>query len=110
MTTLASVCQSEQAAVRTLGYTPTTWDNVSGDELQPWSSIKSWAQLTIEEKAAGRVLGYTAATWDNDSNNEAQPASAEKDWSGLRSCPDGEVLLRPCMLCLYFRFISMPWF
>ena len=37
-----------------LGYTQVSWDNLSGQEQQPWSSIKSWASLTDNEKAAAR--------------------------------------------------------
>ena len=81
-----------------LGYTPISWDDSSGTELQPWSSIKSWTDLTNDEKAAGRVLGYTATTWDND--DQPQPASADKEWSELRSCENGEISLRHGVPCL----------
>ena len=73
-----------------LGYTQVSWDNLSGKEQQPWSSIKYWASLTDNEKAAAAVLGYTATTWANDSGSEAQPASGDKAWAQLTSCSDGE--------------------
>ena len=87
--TLSSACESEQGALRLLGHTPATWDNLSGDEQQPWSSIKHWVHLTESEKAAAVVLGYTAVTWDNKSGAEPQPASANKEWSALSACPNG---------------------
>ena len=107
MTTLPSVCESQQVAARALGYTDASWDNLSGDELQPWSSIKSWVHLTESEKAAAVVLGYTAVTWDNVSGAEAQPASSDKEWSGLISCAGGKIpICRPVVVvcscpCLY---------
>ena len=77
-----------------LGYTPSTWDNLSGLEQQPWSSIKSWAALTANEKAAVEVLGYTQVTWDNRGGSRLQPASFYKHWQELTACSDGE-----CVLC-----------
>ena len=73
-----------------LGYTQASWDNLSGQEQQPWSSIKSWASLTDIEKEGAAVLGYTDITWDNVSGSEAQPASANKGWAELSVCGDGE--------------------
>ena len=73
-----------------LGYTPDSWDNVSGDELQPWSSIKHWTHLTTEEKAAARVLGYTIRSWNGKKGNEEQPASTTRFFADLSSCPDGK--------------------
>ena len=100
-------CVSEQAAVRALGYTPTTWDNLSEEELQPWSSIKPWANLTEGEKAAATSLGYTDITWDNASGNEELPKVNTKYWVQLTACPDGthalrlEVAASSC-LCVHF--------
>ena len=54
---------SQQQAAALLGYTQTSWDNTSGNEVQPASASKTWAQLTSEEKSAAMVLGYTALTW-----------------------------------------------
>ena len=76
-----------------------SWDDLSGAETQPWSSIKFWAVLTDKERAAAAVLGYNATTWDNDSGTEAQPISMEKMWSELSSCADGEKLVHCCWLC-----------
>ena len=90
-------CQSEQAAARVLGYTPVSWDNLSGGETQPWSTIKSWAALTENEKAAAAVLGYIRPTWDNRLGFQLQPASAGKTWSELSSCADGEITVRQCI-------------
>ena len=87
-----SVCNSEQFALRALGYTQASWDNLSGKEQQPWSTIKFWASLTANEKAAAVLLGYTQTNWDNDSRSEPQPASAAKSWSELTACADGEDL------------------
>ena len=79
-----------------LGYTPISWDNLIGEEQQPWSLIKSWVYLTDQEKAAAWVLGYAAISWDNDSGAEPQPASLHKDWAELSACADGEIfILRP---------------
>ena len=93
------VCESEQAAARVLGHTPVSWDDLSGAETQPWSSIKSWAVLTDEERAAAAVLGYSTTTWDNDSGTEPQPISMEKNWSELSSCADGEKFVLRRRLC-----------
>ena len=83
-------CNSEEAALRVLGYTPVSWDNLSGTELQPWSSIKHWFALTENEKAAAAVLGYTQPMWDNRSGSERQPVSFYKHWDELTTCDDGE--------------------
>ena len=83
-------CRSEQTAARVLGYTPVSWDDLSGGETQPWSSIKAWAALTEEEKAAAAVLGYMRPTWDNRTRFAPKPVSAMKMWSELSSCADGE--------------------
>ena len=73
-----------------LGYTEVSWNDLSGKEQQPWSSIKYWASLTSNEKKAAAVLGYTQVSWDNDSGSVPQPASAAKSWAELTSSPDGE--------------------
>ena len=73
-----------------MGYTHLSWENLSGDELQPWSSIKSWADLTENEKTAATVLGYTDAIWDNTLGAEPQPLSFYKYWDELTKCGDGE--------------------
>ena len=66
------------------------WDKESGNELQPWSSIKNWADLTENEKRAATVLGYTDTSWDNASGEEPQPVSYFKYWDELTACGDGE--------------------
>ena len=85
-----------------LGYTPNSWDDLSGDELQPWASIKHWAHLTDNEKAAAAVLGYTDIIWDNDSGAQPQPAATDKAWSKLSACANGEIalLLSLCVFAL----------
>ena len=88
--TPSPACISEQAAARVLGYTPVSWDDLSGAETQPWSSIKSWAVLTEKERAAAAVLGYTQPMWDNRSRSEGQPFSFYKHWDELTACDDGE--------------------
>ena len=66
-----------------MGYTQVSWDNDSGQETQPASDDKAWAELTDNERAAAVVLGYTAASWDTGA---PQPASEDKDWSQLTVC------------------------
>ena len=73
-----------------MGYTSATWENWSGNELQPWSSMKRWAGLTANEKAAAGVLGYTDVSWDNASGGEPQPVSYYKYWDELTTCDDGK--------------------
>ena len=70
-------CEDEQAAARVLGYSQASWDNESGQETQPASSEKYWAQLTHDERAAAGVLGFTDPTWDE------QPAATRKAWAQL---------------------------
>ena len=87
---LLADCSSEQDGAATLGYTQASWDNLSGKEQQPWSSIKSWAALGATEKAAAALLGYTEANWDNELGTQPRPASAFKSWSDLAACGEGE--------------------
>ena len=77
-------CNSEQAAVVVLGYTQVSWDNLSGQEPQPWSWDKFWNELSVNEKAAIVLLGYDEKTWDNDSGMETQPD--KKSWAELSEC------------------------
>ena len=86
---LPSGCGSEQDAAQMLGYTGASWDNWSGQEQQPWSSIKHWSSLTANEQVAAAVLGYNETTWDDMSGLEPQPASSVKSWSELTSCTNG---------------------
>ena len=81
-----------------LGYTQTTWDNESGQELQPESSAQYFSALTSEEQKAAKNLGYNERSWDNLSGTEPQPASESKAWAQLTtaSC-DGK---DPHLLCL----------
>ena len=72
-----------------LGYTQVTWDNDSGEELQPWSTIKSWAHLSENEKAAAVVLGFSKIIWDNESGLQPQPPSIKKSWNELTLCGEG---------------------
>ena len=81
-----SDCNSEQNAARVLGYNQVMWDNLSGNETQPASFDKYWAELTGKERAAAVVLGYEATVWDNESGSEPQPASANKHWAKLTAC------------------------
>ena len=105
--TPSPACTSEQAAARVLGYTPVSWDDLSGAETQPWSSIKSWAVLTEKERAAAAVLGYTAITWDDDSGTEPQPILVYKKWSELSSCADGAVFVLRPWLCHVVLLVSV---
>ena len=73
-----------------MGHTPVSWDDLSGNELQPWSSIKNWVHLTENEKAAATSLGYTETIWDNKSGKESQPDVNTKYWVQLTMCPNGE--------------------
>ena len=86
-------CKSERVWWQVLGYTQVSWDNWSGEEQQPWSSIKYWSSLTPNEKAAAEALGFNGTTWDNDSGFEPRPASADKPWSALIACADGEMAI-----------------
>ena len=87
---LTSACNSEQLAARALGYTQLSWDNLSGKETQPFSSIKYWFSLTENEKAAAAVLGFTQVIWDNASGSVTQPIVFSKSWTELATCADGE--------------------
>ena len=97
-TPLASECGSEQDAMRVLGYTQASWDNLSGEEQQPWSSIKYWSSLTPNEKEAAVVLGYTEMTWHYVfsmgrhilGKAPLEPLSAIKYWDELTPCGEGE--------------------
>ena len=75
-----------------LRYNQVSWDNLSGKEQQPLSSIKYWASLSANEKAAAVLLGYTQVSWDNDSGLEPQPAWDTKRWAELTVCADGKDL------------------
>ena len=85
-----------------MGYTEFSWDNFSGQEVQPSSSGKAWTTLTNEEKAAARVLGYTGTTWDNESGAETQPASNNKYWVQLTSCGESRCILHKLFLAEAF--------
>ena len=91
-------CNSEQKAAQVLGYNQVSWDNASGEERQPASADKYWANLTQSEKAAAVLLGYNGTIWDNDSGSEPQPVSAIKHWDELTSC--GETETDFCALCI----------
>ena len=93
-----SDCKSEQAAAGVLGFTQVSWDDLSGQELQPSSVDKYWTNLTDSERAAAVVLGYTQTTWDNESGSEPQPASADKQWFQLISCGENPSILDPLLL------------
>ena len=83
---MAADCNSEQAAARALGYTQASWDNQSGQEIQPDSADKNWADLTASERAAAADLGFTQTSWDNESGSEPQPASEDKYYAQLTDC------------------------
>ena len=86
----APACESEQDAMRVLGHTQVTLDDLSGQEPQPSSFDKSWASLTANEKEAAKLLGWTNITWDNDSGLELPPISSYKYWDELTACGEGE--------------------
>ena len=85
-----------------LGYIQVSWDDASGEETQPASADKHWANLTESEKAAAVFLGYNGTIWDNDSGSEPQPASDIKHWDELTSC--GEIEIHSCK----FSCFTMP--
>ena len=87
---LLSVCDSEHDAAAALGYTQVSWENLSGQEQQPYSSFKSWSLLRDDQKAAAAVLEYNQTNWDNKSGMEPQPTSVLKSWAELTVCDDGE--------------------
>ena len=91
-----TACKSEQDAMGALGYTQASLDNLSGKELQPWSSIKYWASLTNNERTAARILGYTQITWDDRFGKAIRPESSYKFWDELQACGEGTTLnVRP---------------
>ena len=92
--------------MRVLGYTRLSWDNFSGEEVQPLTSLKSWAMLTKNEKAAAKLLGYTKRSWDNTSGFEQQPASYSKFWDDLTMCGETEALLYRDLLPLMPPLLS----
>ena len=69
MTTLPSVCESEQVAARALGYTDASWDNLSGAELQPWSSVIH--QVLGSRKRQNQYISSNRGLW-------AYPASERR--------------------------------
>ena len=87
-----SGCASQQKAAEVMGFNQVTWDNLSGNEVQPdsWSN-NYWSELKRSERAAAVILGYNQITWDNDSGSEPHAFSNNKHWSQLTSC--GKVLL-----------------
>ena len=89
-----------------LGYTQVSWDNLSGQEQQPWSSDKFWASLTDNEESAAVLLGYTQKAWDNESGSEQQPHSSFKSWRELTACGAGEDATQSLTRSLYYRFLS----
>ena len=84
---------SQQQAATSLGYTQVSWDNASGNEAQPASASKKWADLTAQEKSAATVLGYTASTWSTISATKKTP------WSDLTVTIGEDVRLVP--YCLF---------
>ena len=93
-----------------LGYTQVSWDNLSGKERQPWSSLKAWYELSLNEQAAAGLLGYSQTIWDNNSGSEPQPASAVKSWAELTACIQSEISISDtsivCALPLCLRFVE----
>ena len=85
--------------MKTLGYTQVTLDNVSGEEQQPWTSIKYWSSLTVNEQGAALLLGYSPNTWDNSLSTGLKPESTYKYWDELLAC-GGENLLMPGHMCV----------
>lgn len=69
---------SEHDAVRVLGFTETTWDNLSGKEPQPAAMRQHWADLTDNEQEALKALNFNRIIWDSQ-----RPESAEKQWDEL---------------------------
>lgn len=92
-----------------LGYTSATWDNLSGEELQPWSTIKSWVDLTANEQIAAGVLGYNETTWTNVSGTESQPLSSYKYWNELTDCNGGEIFKTQAraLVCIFRYSFSL---
>ena len=76
--------KDEQAAARVLGFTQASWDNASGLEKQPPSTLKKWDQLTFQQRAAAAVLGYSELIWNRVDEIEL-PAAMAKRWVELIS-------------------------
>ena len=91
-----------------------SWDNASGEERQPASTDKYWANLTESEKAAAVLLGYNGTIWDNESGSEPQPVSAIKHWDELTSCGEAETefcpLCHSCVLEIYIYNVCIVLF
>ena len=75
--TVTTTQLNQRPAATSLGYTEVSWDNASGNEAQPASASKKWADLTAQEKSAATVLGYTEQTWRTVSATKKTP------WSDL---------------------------
>ena len=80
-----------------------SWDNDSGQETQPASDDKAWAELTANERAAAAVLGYTATSWETGA---PQPASENKLWSELTVCGEDLTTLHTCSLASCVHSLS----
>ena len=78
---------SQQQAAALLGYTQASWDNASGDETQPASASKKWADLNTTERLAATVLGYTEQTWSTISESKT-PWSALTNTDTSRDEPE----------------------
>lgn len=90
----------EQAAARVLGFTRASWDNVSGMEKQPLSTLKEWVHLTTRERVAANVLGYSEYTW-NQVDQQEQPLWMTKRWDELISLGEYQYPVRHTPLSLF---------
>ena len=98
---MLSGCDSEQAAAKMLGFTKTSWDDVSGKEKQPSSEDKAWYQLTHSERMAAVRLGYREKSWDNESGKQKKPYSDSKHWSELTTCGEEHIYIYISYIYIY---------
>ena len=90
--------------MRVLGYTEVSWNNFSGEELQPWSYIKSWVHLSENEKQAAVFLGYTEKSWDDYSGSEPKPPVHNTGWADLTVCGKKQESIAQSLLTTIFCF------
>ena len=56
--------EDEKEAAKVFGYTEASWDNKSGQEVQPNSINRPWDELALKKRNALKALGLTRASWN----------------------------------------------
>ena len=65
-----------QAAARSLGFTPSTWDGTAAtaaSSLATVTSVTAWMELSAEQQADAGVLGYSREAWESCNSAGADP-------------------------------------